>query len=91
MLEKLEENNVKVIFVPPNCTDLLQPLDVSINKPLKAEIKKQFITWYSGEVQSQLNNGTNTYSGSKHSYANEQDETTCCSMAGWCFRLPSIE
>lgn len=57
MLEKLEENNIKVILVPPNCIDLLQPLDVSINKPLKAEIKKRFISWYAEEVQSQLNNG----------------------------------
>ena len=29
----LEENNVHIAFVPPNTTDLLQPLNVSVNKP----------------------------------------------------------
>ena len=45
------------IFVPPNCTDLLQPLDISVNKPLKAEIKRSFaiwVNWYSDEVKQQL-------------------------------------
>ena len=58
VLDKLEENNIMVIFVPPNCTDLLQLLDVSVNKPLKAEIKKRFVSWYSDKVQQQLNDGT---------------------------------
>ena len=56
MLVKLEENNI-VIFVLPNCTDLLQPLDVSRNKGLKTEIKKCFVNWYSDEVKEQLDNG----------------------------------
>ena len=56
VLLKLEENNIVVIFIPPNCTDLLQPLDISVNKPLKAEIKRRFVNWYSDEVKAQLDN-----------------------------------
>ena len=31
----LEENNVHVCLLPPNTTDRLQPMDVSVNKPAK--------------------------------------------------------
>lgn len=31
----LTTNNVYYVIVPPNCTDKLQPLDVSVNKPAK--------------------------------------------------------
>ena len=29
------DNYIDVVFVPPNCTDQLQPLDLSFNKPVK--------------------------------------------------------
>ena len=38
----LEENNVHISFVPPNTTDLLQPLDVSVNKPAKSFLRQKF-------------------------------------------------
>ena len=56
VLLKLEENNIMVIFIPPNCTDLLQPLDIGVNKPFKAEIKRRFVNWYSDKVKAQLDN-----------------------------------
>ena len=41
-------------MVPPNCTDKLQPIDVSVNKPLKDHVRSKFQAWYSSEVQRQL-------------------------------------
>ena len=42
VLEVLAENHVLVALVPENCTDRLQPLDISINKPVKEFLRKQF-------------------------------------------------
>ena len=51
LLSKLDENNILVVYIPPNCTNMLQPLDNSVNKLLKAEIKRHFVNWYSNEVK----------------------------------------
>ena len=32
---KLRQHHFEIVLVPPNCTDRLQPLDVSVNKPAK--------------------------------------------------------
>ena len=50
--ELLEVNN---ILLPPNTTDSLQPMDLSVNKPAKDFLKRRFEDWYSGEVMKQLN------------------------------------
>ena len=42
MFELLEENHVNIVLVPANCTDHLQPLDISVNKPVKSFLCKQF-------------------------------------------------
>ena len=39
VLQLLERNHIDVMFVPPNCTDRLQPLDLSVNKPAKDFLK----------------------------------------------------
>ena len=61
-LDILEKNDILVVEVPPNCTDRLQPLDLSVNKPLKDQMKKQFHNWYAGEVKKKMSdtsgNGT---------------------------------
>lgn len=54
ILSLLEKHNIVAVRVPANCTDKLQPLDVSINKPMKDEMKKRFQAWYAVEVQKQL-------------------------------------
>ena len=46
VLSLLRQNHIKYILVPPNCTDCLQPLDVSINKPVKDFLRKKFTDWY---------------------------------------------
>ena len=49
----LEEN---IAFVPPNTTDLLQPLDVLVNKPAKCFLRQKFDAWYASEIFKQLDN-----------------------------------
>ena len=50
----LDANNIHVCLLPPNTTDLLQPMDIAINKPAKEFIKRRFEQWYSEEVIKQL-------------------------------------
>ena len=58
LLELLEDNNIHVVMVPPNCTDRLQPLDVSVNKPAKTFLRQQFHTWYAEQICRQLQKET---------------------------------
>ena len=53
-LKVLEENNILIVEVPPNCTDRLQLLDLAVNKPLKDWMKRQFHHWYSKEVEKRI-------------------------------------
>ncbi len=50
----LETNNINVCLLPANTTDLLQPMDISVNKPAKEFLKRKFEQWYSDEVMKQL-------------------------------------
>ena len=57
VLQKLSESNIIPIYVPPNCTDRLQPLDLSVNRPLKNEMRKKFVKWYSKSVTEEVDSG----------------------------------
>ena len=54
VMDLLKENNVVAIRVPSNCTDKLQPVDVSVNKPIKDMMRSKFQTWYASKVAKQL-------------------------------------
>ena len=54
LLNLLDENNVSMVLIPPNCTDRLQPLDVNVNKSVKEFLRRQFHTWYAENVCAQL-------------------------------------
>ena len=55
----LETKHVCVTIVPANCTDRLQPLDVSVNKSAKVFLRRQFQDWYSEQICQQLQRGDN--------------------------------
>ena len=50
----LEENNIFVALLPPNTTDLLQPLDLAVNKPAKTYLRQLFQDWYAKQISDQL-------------------------------------
>ena len=56
VLELLEENNIDIVLVPANCTDRLQPLDISVNKAAKNFMHNQFqlYRWYAEQFQQQV-------------------------------------
>ena len=45
------------MFVPNNCTDLLQPIDLSVNKAVKEHLRQHFRSWCSEQVQVKLQAG----------------------------------
>ena len=53
----MEENNIISVIVPSNCTDVLQPLDLFVNKPLKDHLRSKFQLWYSEQMSKQMNDG----------------------------------
>lgn len=49
-VDMLMENNIHFIHVPANCTNGLQPLDISVNKCCKDFMRQKFVDWYAGQV-----------------------------------------
>ena len=54
LLKLLEDNRIYVVMVPANCTDRLQPMDISVNKPAKNFLRQQFQEWYAKKICQQL-------------------------------------
>ncbi|KAL4512538.1 hypothetical protein ABPG72_020375 [Tetrahymena utriculariae] len=44
--ELFRKNNIELNFIPSGCTSLVQPLDVSLNKPFKNNMKLKFESWF---------------------------------------------
>ena len=57
LLKRIDEQNIYVILIPANCTDCLQPLDLSVNKSVKDFLKVAFQEWYAELVSSQFQKG----------------------------------
>ena len=53
-LKLLDTKIINVVLIPPNCTDRLQPLDLSV----KDFLRKCFQKWYALQVCSQLEGKT---------------------------------
>ena len=54
VLQLLERNNVDIAFIPANCTDRLQLLDLSVNKSSKDFLRDKFQQWHSEQIFDQL-------------------------------------
>ena len=59
VIKILEENNILYVTIPNNCTDRLQPLDLSVNKPAKDFVRARFQDWYGEEICKQLERKVN--------------------------------
>ena len=46
ILHLFGEHQVRLVIVPANCTDRLQPLDILVNKAAKDFLRKEFQDWY---------------------------------------------
>ena len=54
ILKILDDDNINVLLIPPNCTDRLQPLDLTVNKSAKDFLRSKFQSWYAEQVCSQF-------------------------------------
>ena len=57
VLLKLRENSIFLVRVPPNITNLFQPLNLTVNGAAKAFLKRKYTEWYSGEISKALADG----------------------------------
>ena len=57
VMEKMRENNIKLVRVPPNMTYFFQALDLTVNVAAKAYLKSKFTEWYSNSIAKQLDEG----------------------------------
>ena len=58
ILRLLEEYHLMYMIVPPNCTDRLQPLDVSVNRAAKHFIQGKVEGWYADRIMAQTGEWT---------------------------------
>ena len=55
------ENDLSHAHVPGNLTHKFQPLDINVNGVAKGFLKDKFQTWYTNEIQKQMDNGKGVY------------------------------
>ena len=57
VMETLESLNIECVHVPANMTHFFQPLDLTVNRCAKQQMKNEFVTYYSEAVRCQLDSG----------------------------------
>ena len=57
VLQKLRDNHIKLVRVPPNMTHLFQPLDLTVNGAAKSYFKRRFTEWFSAKIAKDLDAG----------------------------------
>ena len=57
VLKITEDNHILATKVPPNMTNLYQPLDLSVNKAAKDFTRKKFSEWYTRQLTNGMENG----------------------------------
>ena len=55
--EKLRENYILSVRVPANMVNLLQPLNLTVNRSFNASTKKKFTEWCSKQIAGELDRG----------------------------------
>lgn len=68
----LDDSHLLAVMVPSNCTDQLQPPDLSIYKAVKDQLHQFIIYWYASEVNRQITLGKSI----QHVNANTQLSVT---------------
>jgi len=43
--DQLRKMKIELVIIPGGITSVLQPMDVSINKPFKERLRQQYMTW----------------------------------------------
>lgn len=54
ILKILDDNNLYYVIIPPNTTDKLQPMDLSVNKSAKEFLRLQLQNWYSKKISERI-------------------------------------
>ena len=62
----LEDNHIDRVLVPANCTDRLQPLDLSVNKPPKEFLRRTFQEWFASQIAAPLEESDHTQQVNSH-------------------------
>ena len=46
----VENCNSELLFIPAGCTSLVQPMDVSVNRPFKQRMRDLWVQWFAGHT-----------------------------------------
>ena len=58
LFQILDDNVINFLIVPANCTDRLQPLDLSVKKAATNFLLDQLQDWYAHQISSAVQNNT---------------------------------